>query len=251
MQSPRTAAVLIALGALAALVACKNKNMTGVSTGTPAGAFQGTFAGGSVSGVLTLTFPAVASAPAAHRARLTLVPVANAATVAAQATSISGSLAITGGGTYTLTGTYNASANPQLTVSGGGYTITGNYTASNGQLSGSLSGPGGISGQWTVSAGAVKVFCGTYAQTVGGSSSGTWNLTLDTSNRLFGVSNTPSGAEQLQGTYTAGNNPNVMVTFKHGSASGNLDPSTGAGNGTWSDTSNGASGTWTAKTSGC
>jgi hypothetical protein len=251
MQSPRTAAVLMVLGGLAALVACKNKNVTGVSTGAPAGAFEGTFAGGSVSGVLTLTFLAVASAPAAHRAPFAIVPVANAATVAVQAITISGSLAITGGATYTLTGTYNASANPQLTVSGGGYTITGNYTASNGQLSGSLSGPGGISGQWTVSAGTVKVFCGTYTQTAGGSSSGTWNLTLDTSNRLFGVASTPNGVEQLQGSYTSGNNPNVMVTYNKGSASGNLNPSTGAGSGTWSNSGGGGSGTWTAKTSGC
>jgi uncharacterized cupin superfamily protein len=80
--------------------------------------------------------------------------------VAAAATSIPGSLAATGGATATLTGTYDPSASPQLTVSGGGYTITGNYSAANGQLSGSFNGPSGT-GLWTVSAGVVKVFCGT------------------------------------------------------------------------------------------
>jgi hypothetical protein len=252
MESPRLTVTLIAAGlAVLASAACKNKhNMTGISGGTPTGGFSGTFAGGNVSGVLSFTFPATASARGTHRDAFRIVPAAHAAVVAAQASAISGSLAVSGDGTYTLMGSYDASASPELSVTGGGYTITGNFNAANGQLSGSFAGPGGVNGQWTVSGGTVKVFCGTYMET-GGSSTQPWNLTLDTSNRLFGVVVTLSGgADQLAGSYTPGNNPNAVVTFHHGSASGNLNPTTGAGSGTWSDNT-GHSGTWTANTTGC
>ncbi|HKX02136.1 MAG TPA: hypothetical protein VJX71_06530 [Methylomirabilota bacterium] len=238
--------VVISAGLM--LAACKgSEKSTGPSGGpTPTGSFKGTLVGANVSAVLTVTFPGSTASAPARRVRFSIVPVANAA---AAPISVTGTLAIIGDGSVTLDGTYDASANPQLTVVGGGYTITGNYTATNGVFSGSFSGPGGTSGQWTVSAGGgttVSVYCGTY----GGSGSGTWNMVLDASNRLTGVVNTAKGARLMQGSYSPGSNPNVSVTFSGGSANGNIDPSTGDGSGSWS-ANGGQGGSWTGSTALC
>jgi len=221
------------IGAGLTLAACNTGKSTAPSAPTgPTGSFKGTLVGANVSAVVTLTFPSSAASVVARQPSGFLVRVANAA---AAPISVTGTLAIVGDGSFALDGTYDASANPQLTVIGGGYTITGTYTATNGVFSGSFSGPGGASGQWTVSAGGgttVGVYCGTY----GGSASGTWNMVLDASNRLTGVVNTSKGAVQLQGSYSP--------------ASGNVDPATGAGSGTWSD-NKGGGGTWTGSTTLC
>jgi len=229
------------------LAACSGKTATAPSSG-PTGSFKGTLVGADVSAVLTIAFPSSAASLPSRKAHFSIVPAANAA---AAPISVTGTLAIVGDGAFSLSGTYDGSANPQLTVTtvtGGGYTITGNYTATNGVFSGSFSGPGGTSGQWTVSTGgtAVSVYCGTY----GGSASGTWNMVLDASNRLTGVVNTPNGARLMQGSYSPGSNPNVSVTFSGGSASGNVDPATGASTGTWSN-NKGGGGTWTGSTALC
>ena len=236
--------IVISTGLL--LAACKgSETSTGPSAG-PTGSFKGTLVGANVSAVLTVIFPGSTASVPSRRVRFYIVPAANAA---AAPISVTGTLAIVGDGSFSLDGTYDASANPQLTVTGGGYTITGNYTATNGVFAGSFSGPGGTSGQWTVSAGGgttVSVYCGTY----GGSASGTWNMVLDASNRLTGVVNTGKGAQLMQGSYSPGSNPNVSVTFSGGSASGNVDPATGAGSGTWSN-NKGGGGTWTGSTALC
>src|SRR6266849_1039069 len=108
---------------VAALVLAGCKSSTSPSTSGPTGLFKGTFVSGGASGVLTLTFPA--AAPTILAASLLPLPHFPTAAAAA-ATSITGTLALTGGGTVTLNGSYDASANPQLTVAGGGYTISGN-----------------------------------------------------------------------------------------------------------------------------
>src|SRR3989442_9049135 len=235
------------IGAGLTLAACNTGKSTAPSAPTsPTGSFKGTLVGANVSAVLTVIFPGSTASVPSRRVRFYIVPAANAA---AAPISVTGTLAIVGDGSFSLDGTYDASANPQLTVTGGGYTITGNYTATNGVFAGSFSGPGGTSGQWTVSAGGgttVSVYCGTY----GGSASGTWNMVLDASNRLTGVVNTGKGAQLMQGSYSPGSNPNVSVTFSGGSASGNVDPATGAGSGTWSD-NKGGGGTWTGSTTLC
>src|SRR2546422_1124807 len=119
MQSPLAMCRMTALGVLAALAltACNNSTTSTAPAGGPTGTFTGTLVGATMSGVMTLSFPASASYMAAHLPRFRIVPVADAATVAATAVSVTGSLAITGGGTYTLSGTYDPSANPQLSVS--------------------------------------------------------------------------------------------------------------------------------------
>jgi hypothetical protein len=213
----RPLAGLTLLTALA-LAACKST--TSPAAATPTGSYKGTVVGSIHSGVLNVTF------------------------ASAGASAVTGTYVITAGSSVPLTGTYGAGSNPQISVTGGGYTITGTYAGASDQFSGSSTGPAGDNGQWAVSgdAATVKVFCGTYA----GSATGTWNVVLDKGGHLSGAT---SGGDQLVGTYTSGSSPNTAITFSGGSASGNLNPTTGAGSGTWVKGS--ASGTWTANTSGC
>jgi N-acetylneuraminic acid mutarotase len=252
-KGPRAVAAVVL--ATLALAACSSKNAAGpTQQAGPSGTFTGTLVGGSLSGVLTLNFPASVSAVVASRARFTVVPVAEASTVAAAATSVTGSLAVTGGSTYTLSGTYDPSANPQLSVSGSGYTITGSYSAANGQFSGSFAAPGGVSGQWTVSAGgaAVKVFCGSYGGTTNSVPvGGTFNLVLDGSNRLTGLSTTADGKTVgLTGTYNSATG-SVSLTSPNDASFGATGAvnANGSGGGAWSNSK--GSGTWAASTTGC
>lgn len=233
---------------VAALFLAGCKSSTSPGSTTPAGLFKGTFVSGSTSGVLTLTFPGKTSSVLA--ASVLPIPTLNLAAAAAPI-SITGTLAITGDGTVALSGTYDASANPQLSVAGGGYTISGNYTATSGLFTGSFTGPS-ASGTWNASAGGttVKVFCGTYGSGSSSTGSGTWNLVLDNSNNVNGVANTSKGQIQLTGTYTPGTPGTISVTWSGGTASGTLNLTTGGGGGMWSATA-GGSGMWAASTTGC
>ncbi|HEU5478895.1 MAG TPA: hypothetical protein VFU90_03640 [Candidatus Tumulicola sp.] len=147
-----------------------------------------------------------------------------------------------------MTGTYDASAEPQLVLAGSGYGLAGDYSAANGVIIGTSTFPNGKTGLWTVStdAAAVKVFCGTYTSTQG-NGGGTWNLVLDSKNNLTGVATV---AGQLQGTLSG---TSLSVTYTGGTASGTLDPSTGAGSGTYDapNIGQGDAGDWTANTGGC
>lgn len=248
----RTGSLAQLVAVTAALAAAGCGSSTGPSSG-PTGTYKGTFVGATESGVLTITFPAaMAATRSASPARFSLVRVAEAASAPV---SVSGTLSITGGASIPLTGTYNAAANPQLTLTtGSGTTITGNATASNGVFSGTIKFDDGSTGQWTVSpnGGTVSVFCGTYSSTMsmGG---GTWNVVIDSANVLTGVAYAGKyGALQLQGAYTPSSMA-VTVTYSIGTAAGTLNPTTGGGNGTYD--ANGANppdaGTWTANTTGC
>lgn len=227
---------------IVASAACGSSS-TSPSNNGPTGTFKGTLVGDGASGVLTLTFPSsVSAAPAASR--FTLVRVAMAGTTI----QVTGTLALTGGESVPLTGTYNPDAEPQLVLAGAGYGLAGDYTATNGVISGTSTFPNGKTGLWTVSTNgsAVKVFCGTYTSTQG-NGGGTWNLVLDSKNNLTGVA---SVAGQLQGTLSG---TSLSVTYTGGTASGTLDPSTGAGSGTYDapNIGEGDAGDWTANTGGC
>jgi hypothetical protein len=249
---PGALATLLAVAAPLASIGCGGDSGT-TSPPPPTGAtgtFKGTLvgdAGESGSGVVTLTLPG-ASTSSAVPAGSALMPVAE---VALAPVAVTGTLALTGGGLVQLSGTYDASANPQIVLAGGGYGLTGNYTATNGVFSGSATFPDGKTGQWTVSANAatVKVFCGTYTSSQG-EGGGTWNLVLDENNHLTGVA---TGAGQLQGTFTSGSNA-ISVTYNGGTATGTLDPTTGGGSGTYDAPSTGDTpdaGDWAATTGEC
>lgn len=239
------ARLAVLAGALAA-VGCSSSTSPPPATG-PTGVFRGTLVGSTQSGVLSLTFPgASGDTHFASSSRFSLIRIAEAATTSV---SVTGTFTITGGGTVALTGSYDANASPQLTLTGGGYTLTGNYTASSQVISGSATLPGG-SGLWTVSAGgaAVRVFCGTYTSTMG-HGGGTWNVVLDSADHLSGVA---TAAGQLQGTFNSSSMA-ISVTYTGGTAAGTLNPSTGGGSGTYNapGVGNGDAGTWAASTSGC
>lgn len=216
----RVGRALAGLTLLTALALAGCNSTTAPAAPTPTGNYKGTVVGSAHSGVLTIVF------------------------ATAGASAVTGTYAITSGANVPLTGTYGAGSNPQISVTGGGYTITGTYAGASDQFSGSSTGPTADNGHWAVSgdAATVKVFCGSYA----GNATGTWNLVLDKAGRLSGAT---SGGDQLVGTYASGGSPNTAITFSGGSASGNLNPTTGAGSGTW--VAGAASGTWTANTSGC
>jgi hypothetical protein len=100
---------------LAALVLAGCNSSTSPSATGPSGLYKGTFVSGTTSGVLTLTFPA--ASPTILAASLLPMPHLATAAAAAAATSITGTLLITGGSTIQLSGTYDAAASPQLRAS--------------------------------------------------------------------------------------------------------------------------------------
>ena len=242
----RPLARLLAVAAALAAAGCGGSSSTSPYTG-PTGTFKGTLVGESGSGVLTLSFPASSASRSVSPSRFALVREAEAAS---GPVTVTGTLALTGGSTIQLTGTYNASAEPQLVLAGGGYGIAGDYTQTNGQFNGTSTFPDGKTGIWTVSADAasVYVFCGSYTSTQG-NGGGTWNLVLDKNNNLSGAATV---AGQLQGTFTPGSGA-ITVTYTGGTASGTLNPTTGGGSGSYSapNIGQGDAGDWTANTGGC
>src|SRR3989442_14731348 len=135
------------IGAGLTLAACNTGKSTAPSAPTsPTGSFKGTLVGANVSAVLTVIFPGSTASVPSRRVRFYIVPAANAA---AAPISVTGTLAIVGDGSFSLDGTYDSSANPQLTAIGGGCTVTGNSTATNGAFSGSFTGPRGARGRRT------------------------------------------------------------------------------------------------------
>jgi hypothetical protein len=214
--------------------------------------FKGTLVGevgeGS-SGVVTVTLPASAAASISTAGSAQLA-AARAFELTSAPVAVTGTLALTGGGSVPLSGTYDPLANPQIVLAGGGYGMTGNPTATNGVFSGSATFPDGKTGFWTVSANAatVRVFCGTYTSSQG-QGGGTWNVVLDANNNLTGAA---SAVGLLQGTFTPGSNA-ISVTYTGGTATGTLDPATGGGSGTYNapGAGDGDAGDWAANTGGC
>src|SRR6476646_10677420 len=250
-RRPGALAGVLAVAAALASFGCggssnpTNPNPTGQTTD-----FKGTLVGEvgeGASGVVTVTLPSSAASAAVLSARWAAAP---AFETTSAPVAVSGTLALTGGGTVALSGTYNAAANPQLVLAGGGYGMTANPTSTTGVFSGSATFPDGKTGFWTVSANAatVRVFCGTYTSSQG-QGGGTWNVVLDANNNLTGAA---SAVGLLQGTFSPGSNA-VSVTYTGGTASGTLDPATGRGRGTYdaAGAGEGGAGDWAANTGGC
>jgi hypothetical protein len=241
------------IGVLAAPAGCSSS--TAPYNG-PTGVYTGVFAGTIASGVLTIDFPS--ASVAASRSRFSLVRVAEAAS---GPVSIAGTLALAGGGSIPLSGTYSASANPELSVSGGGYTISGSSTSGATGFHGTFTGPSASAGGWSIYYGglAPKDFCGSFALDVG--SAGKWFMVLDSANDLSGDGGDSASSSFLamSGSYTPSTKAvnlsvetyvlvgGVYEPTSSGSAGGTLDPVTGAGSGPVSFTG-GGSGTWSVHT---
>lgn len=219
----RNTALACAL-ALAATACGGSDKSTGPGNATgPSGTFRGTLVGSSSRGILVIVF----ATPGA--------------------TSITGTLSLTGGAVINLGGSYTATSK-QVSLTGGGYSVSGTFDASTSHFSGDYTGPNSDHGSWAVENGTVKVFCGNYS----GVATGTWNLVLNDAGQLRGVAQTSSGAIDLIGSYTASTGA-ITVTSPDDSsigATGSLNTSTGGGSGQW--TSNGqVGGNWSANTNGC
>jgi hypothetical protein len=221
------------------LTSCKKDDnpVTPPPTATHAsGTYVGMIAGGSESGVLTLSLSSSAA----------MKSTANLAII-----NISGTLKI-GGSTITLSGTYNTS-NDSLYVSGGGYSFAGTY--SNGFLMGAYTGPngsGGFSTQSSSGSDTVKVYLGQSVSQVEGHSNSTLNIVVKGS-ALIGLAVGTGDTTPLTGT-VSGNTLTISIAFNelsaivatgtfnadHSSASGSYDTSTinttDPDHGTWSVT---------------
>src|ERR1700682_5738908 len=115
----RTAALV---STLLLLAACRNDSTTAPATG-PSGSYRGTFVGTNSRGIMVIIF-ASPGAPA-----------------------ITGTLALTGGATINLTGSYTPSSNG-VSLTGTGYAVTGSYAPSSTNFSGNYTGPAGDHGHW-------------------------------------------------------------------------------------------------------
>jgi hypothetical protein len=211
------------ISTLVLLAACGKDSTTTAPVTGPTGNYRGTFVGSNSRGIMVIIF------------------------ASPSASAITGTLALTGGATINLTGTYTPSSNG-VSLAGTGYAVTGTYTPASSHFSGDYTGPSGDHGSWAVESGTVKVFCGTY----NGNAAGTWNLILNDAGQLRGVALTSSGAIDLVGTYNSGSGAIVITSPDDGTvgATGTLNASTGGGSGNWS-VSGQTAGAWTANTSGC
>jgi len=159
--------------------------------------------------------------------------------VAFASVGASGTLTLVGGGTISLSGTYD-DASGDLALSGGGYSFAGSYDGSN-RLEGTYTGPS-TTGTF-VSAqddGSTEAFCGSYL----GDDQGLWNFVIDGTTILGeAVSVNSGGTLPLDGTISAGAisivYPGSQTVLATGTRSG------ASVSGTWNDPNSSDQGTWT------
>lgn len=232
-----TVAGLVTIVALLALAGCgSDKKVTNPPGGGGTTTFKGTISGNGVSGALTLTVNTATPSPQ-FRARANV--------------TMTGTLAITGGGTVALSGTYDDVAKT-ASVTGSGWAFTGGYGGS--ALEGTFAGPAGESGVFTVlTVGSgtdnVVVVIGTFTSTTGGPG-GVWNTAIR-GNGIHGNAwaNGTTNPIPLDGTFTAtgGGAGNISVVNPANPTGPQLATGTMAADGTASgayDTGTGDSGTW-------
>jgi mucin-19 len=196
------------------------------STSTGGTTYKGTFAGaGGDGGAIDVTV-------AAAGAKTQTIHI-----LAVQ--QVTGTLHLSGGGSVTITGTFD-DATKQLSITGGGYSFTG--TATSDGVTGTYSGPKG-NGTFTVFASASATpYCGTFA----GGATGVWNFVVN-EGKVAGSAVTDGGDEDtLTGTVTNGT---IDMTTTNGStADGAIEGTTATG--TWKNVAGNVEGTWIG-TAGC
>jgi len=168
--------------------------------------FLGTFAAiQGQNGTLAVTVQA-AVASASVPFRLPLV-----ATLHAQSTSATGSLDLVGGGTASLSGTYDAGSKT-LALSGGGYSMSG--TLGGATVAGTLTVPAGSAGAFTTvstSSGPVTRYCG--QQFTPSGEKVVFNVAVSSTGDISGsFAATPSGAGTLTGRQTGTSFTTTYVT---------------------------------------
>jgi hypothetical protein len=251
-NSIRRAANLFAIAVPAAILVSGlalsgcGKDKKSPTAPTPPGSttFVGTMAGANVSGMVTVTIAATVSEPQPGAARAQGLLGAGAAQ---GSVGVTGTLAIAGGATSSLTGTYDTVAKT-LAVTGGGYNLGG--TLASGVISGAFTGPSSATGGFTLShnaSGSVKVYIGTFTSTSGGDS-GRFNL-VSNGTVLTGLAVTTGGTQiPLNGTLTDGTAVSIVNPGNPSGpplATGTLDTGTHVMSGQFDDGA-GNSGNWTS-----
>jgi hypothetical protein len=235
-------ATLAAVAALA-VTSCKSDKSTGPGSSGFAGSYSGIIAGATTSGVLTITIPsAAASAPARG-------PIPVAYDVDAVVT-LTGSLKIAGGSTYTISGSFDNVAGLLSGVTAGPYAITGGFVG--GKFTGtwtntSAGTSGGFSLLAVPSGGAALALCGVYT----GADNGVWNLSI-VGSTMVGVAASGSGDLRLTGTFNATSGAMTGIVSPDDAtlaASGSLTTPANTASGSWS--ADGGTGTWSGSASAC
>lgn len=246
-------AVLAATAMLLALFGCgsdEKKNPLDPGGGvTPSTSFTGSLTSGTVSGTLGITVSSTSLARGIRGAAATVV-------------TASGTLKIVGGGTISLTGSYDTVLDT-LYLAGGGYLIRGTYYPSDvpPTFNGTWVGPGG-SGFWGCIVGdasTVKVFCGTFSATSGGY--GKLNMVVYADTAVVGLAQSFDSDIPLffDGTVSRNETSPGIKTITLGgiddlgavmTATGELTVATNMATGTWEimmDTTPVDDGTWEAQ----
>ena len=177
---------------------------TGPAAGTSA--FLGTFA--SIQGQNGTLAVAVQAKVARATMPFSLPLVA---TLHAQSISATGSLSQVGGGTTSLSGTYDAGSK-NLSLSGGGFTMSG--TLGGATVTGTLTAPTGAVGAFATTnscSGAVEVYC--VQQTTPSGEKVVFNVAVSPGGAISGTfAATPSGAGTVTGQRTGTNFTSTYVT---------------------------------------
>ncbi len=186
-------AVLVLLASVALVGCSDNKAAPNAPNPTPPATttYEGTISGSGTSGSLTLTIATGTPSPQPKPAR------------ARANVSATGTLVVAGGGTVSLSGSYD-DVNKILTVGGGGWTFTGGLNGYG--MEGVFGGPGGISGVFSVQqvgtgTDTVIVVVGDFTSTTGGPG-GVFNFSIR-NGVVHGnaFENGGSAAIPLDGTY--------------------------------------------------
>ncbi len=211
-------------------IACSSDEASKPAPASSGGAYRGLLTGPTETGVLDVTIGGES------------VKTSGLRTLAATS-SVGGTIAIAGGGgTVSLTGTYDA-ATGTLTLTGtnakGTYALTG--TSSSSGFSGKYSGPNGSSGVFSLTSAAngatAELYCGTYS-TLAGQVVGVWNLVIG-SGVGTGAHCDPKGCGALTATVSGTTltitdadkptKPPTTGTITGGTASGTIPGDNGGG----------------------
>jgi len=224
-------------------VSCKSDKSTGPGSSGYAGTYSGIIAGTTTSGVLSITIPSASAAAPARG------PIAMESEVDAVVT-LTGSLKISGGSSYSISGSFDNSTGQLSAVTAGPYTITGGFVG--GQFTGSWTNTGaGTAGGFSLlsvpSGGSALALCGVFT----GDDNGVWNLSI-VGGTMVGVAASTSGALRLKGSYNTGSGAMTGITSPDDAtvaASGSLNTSDNTASGMWAG--GGGTGTWSGSSAAC
>jgi hypothetical protein len=238
----RGVSTVAALAAVATAWAC-SKDSTGPGGGSSGytGTYTGIIAGATTSGTLTITIPAAtAAAPARVNGEYLIDAVV----------TLTGSLKISGGSTYPISGSFDTSTGLLSGVTAGPYAISGGFVG--GKFTGTWTNTGaGTAGGFSLlsvpSGGSALALCGVFT----GADNGVWNLTI-VGTSMVGEAANGSGALRLSGTFSTATDSMTNITSPDDAtvlAKGLLVTATSTAAGVWAG--GGGTGNWAGSAAAC